>query len=115
MSRASQLGPDQIRKIDHFVASLCVCFPEALGVAHVGSSLTSPEYRDVDLRVILDDEHHERLASSITLADLNMMLSEWGRQVTRLPIDCQVQPQAAHSDTPRHNWRGRGVAQDRSN
>ena len=111
--RSTRLGPDQVRAIDHFAESLFVMFPHQVGVAHVGSSLSRDDYRDVDLRVVLDDASRRVLAAIIDLDDLHMLLSRWGQQVTGLPIDCQTQEQSEHrremfgpNGAARYNWRG---------
>lgn len=113
--RATRLGVDQVRAIDQFAELLFVMFPHQHGVVHCGSSLTRDDWRDVDLRVVLDDTDVAMLASHIELADLHMLLSRWGQQVTGLPIDCQLQPLSEHQQemfapngAVRHNWRGAG-------
>lgn len=64
----------------------------------VGSVLVSPAYRDVDVRVMLEDDVFERTFGGdglwvsnggLTLA--NMALSALAQQMTGLPVDCQVQ------------------------
>lgn len=114
--RKSVLGPGEMRIIDHFVESLAVMFPTMWGVAHVGSSLNSLDYRDIDLRIVLKDEHYDQIADAMTVADLNMLLSQWGRRSTGFPIDCQIQKLSEHRSlafgergAPRHNWRGSGT------
>lgn len=72
---------------------------------HVGSSLDKKDgWRDVDVRLILDDAkyqalglgvdvkrtHHSRRWVAITLA-----WSAFGRQLTGLPIDFQIQARSA--------------------
>ena len=57
----------------------------------VGSALTSPNWRDVDIRVILDDDAYDDLARNVVPAILNLSISVWGRKVTGLPIDFQIQ------------------------
>ncbi len=116
MTRASQLSPGMVRSIDHFAASLMVMFPEALGVAHVGSSVTSDVWRDIDLRIVMRDELIDQLEPIVKLADVTMLLSSWGQQVTGLPVDCQLQRQTEHQSeaygdagSVRHHWRGKGV------
>jgi hypothetical protein len=42
--RATRLGVDQVRAVDHFAELLFVMFPHQLGVAHVGSSIGRPRY-----------------------------------------------------------------------
>jgi hypothetical protein len=41
---------------------------------------------------MLTDKELKRLP--LARLDFNMLLSDWGRSVTGLPIDCQVQSQA---------------------
>lgn len=113
--RATRLAVDQVRAIDQFAELLFVTFPHMWGVTHVGSSLTSDDWRDVDLRVVLPDQQVESLTSVLDLFDIHMLLSRWGQQMTGLPIDCQIQAlsdfqrQAFGDDgAPRHNWRGAG-------
>lgn len=115
MSRATRLSVDQVRLIDHFADQLFVMFPLMLGVTMVGSSLERDDWRDVDLRVIVTDDHLGALRDLLDLDDLHMLLSRWGQQTTGLPIDCQLQAQSVHnqlafgdSGKPRHQWRGAG-------
>lgn len=61
----------------------------------VGSALQRADCRDVDVRIILGDRKHAELAALVSIPRLNVMLSLWGRQVTGLPIDCQVQQMTA--------------------
>jgi hypothetical protein len=68
----------------------------------VGSATQRADYRDVDLRMILDDD--KVTAIPLDLRYFNMAVSLWGQQVTGLPIDFQVQP-ASEADQyrgPRH-------------
>ncbi len=115
MSRATRLTVDQVRAIDHFAESLFIMFPHQLGVTICGSSLERDDYRDVDIRVILENNHYQALSDHLDIDDLNALLSRWGQQVTGLPIDCQLQPQSVHqteaygdNGEPRHHWRGHG-------
>lgn len=64
----------------------------------VGSVLDRRDYRDVDVRIMLDDETFERCFGGdglwitnggLTLA--NMALSALAREATGLDVDCQVQ------------------------
>ena len=64
----------------------------------VGSVLTRPDHRDIDVRIMLDDATFERVFGgdglwvtngSLTLA--NMALSAMAREMTGLEIDCQIQ------------------------
>jgi hypothetical protein len=65
---------------------------------HVGSSLTTKDWRDVDVRLILpDDEFAERFggvhASFVRpdFAAITLAFSALGREMTGLPIDFQIQ------------------------
>ena len=70
----------------------------------VGSALSRPDYRDVDVRVILPDARFDEwFGNRGTLAGtrrfrlrvrvVNRAFSVWGQQETGLPIDFQVQRQ----------------------
>jgi hypothetical protein len=70
----------------------------------VGSSLGSRDYRDVDIRVILDDDEFEAMfgtkefpmamsAGSAKWRGLCLAFSVLGEKMTGLPIDFQIQPQ----------------------
>jgi len=66
---------------------------------HVGSSATSKNWRDVDVRLILDDDRFHALFPGFAAANhidawwslLCAALSELGRARTGLPIDFQIQ------------------------
>lgn len=67
-----------------------------IGCYLVGSSLVLRDYRDVDVRLILDDAQYDRLfiAGDWTNALWSLMctsFSLWLRQQTDLPIDFQIQ------------------------
>lgn len=91
--RHTQLGPAEVRLLDDWGKALRSAFPDAFGAYLVGSSITRADWRDIDVRIILPDDAFDRLASAVMPRRLNLMLTLWGRQVTGLPIDCQVQPQ----------------------
>lgn len=66
----------------------------------VGSVLRRRDWRDVDVRVMLDNRVFDTLFGGrtdtdpptiLSLRELNLAFSLWGRQVTGLPIDFQVQ------------------------
>lgn len=68
---------------------------------HVGSSLTSKDWRDVDVRVILPDAEFEgRFGSNRSaetnprLAAITLAFAALGKQMTGLPIDLQLQPES---------------------
>lgn len=68
---------------------------DAYGVFHVGSSLTVPDYRDVDLRCILPNKEFDQMfhgeQRDAKLKFLNVAISEWIQARTGLPIDFQFQ------------------------
>ncbi len=66
----------------------------------VGSSATSPTWRDVDVRLMLPDDTFDLLFPGQSrdfthlhprLRYLNLAMSVWGQKVTGLPIDFQFQ------------------------
>jgi hypothetical protein len=61
----------------------------------VGSSLTRPNYRDVDVRAIMDDTEYDSFIgdNNTRLKFLNVAVSEWLQARTGLPIDFQFQRQ----------------------
>ena len=61
---------------------------------HVGSSLTTQTFRDVDVRTMLRDDLFDDLAARVHLTYLHTTVSLWGQQVTGLPIDFQIQRQS---------------------
>src|SRR5258707_691931 len=83
-----------------------VCRPVAsigYGTLHVGSSLTSPSYHDVDLSCILPDDEYDRMFESDRgesfLTFLNTAISEWIANRTGLPIDFQFQRATEANET----------------
>lgn len=77
------------------------------GVYHVGSSITRPDWRDVDLRCIMEDAKFDAMFGkywSPLHMLLNATISEWMSARTGLPIDFQFQRQTdcnAEFDGPR--------------
>lgn len=66
---------------------------------HVGSSLRSKDWRDVDVRLILpDEEFAERFGTNRSaetnpkLAAVTLAFAALGQQMTGLPVDFQIQP-----------------------
>lgn len=66
----------------------------------VGSVLTTRDYRDVDVRVLLDSGEWEALFPGLEDTDprdakwsgICTAISVWGQKVTGLPVDFQIQP-----------------------
>lgn len=89
--RATQLSVPEMFRLNHACRVLSAAF--GFHNYHVGSSLENPNYRDVDVRCILDDEDYDRLigANEHRLGLLNAALSEWLQSRTNLPVDFQFQ------------------------
>lgn len=85
--RMCGLDVDQVRLLDHWCLSLRAMFGEIPYL--VGSCLDGPGFRDVDVRIMLEDEAFSRIPFKVL--DLNMLLTLWGRRQTGLRVDCQVQ------------------------
>jgi hypothetical protein len=108
MSRATYLLMSEFRILNDWARSLRRMFPHSLGVFLVGSALHRKDWRDVDVRIMLDDEGFEILRDLMTVDDLNLSLSVWGQKVTGLPIDCQVQDQTmTNAEHPGFSSEGR--------
>lgn len=68
----------------------------------VGSASRGKQWRDIDVRLILDDEKYEELFGMVDhpyqrtkkLNSLTMAFCELGRKLTGLPIDFQIQKQS---------------------
>lgn len=89
-SRATHMQIQDVRLLEDWGRSLRRMFPGEVAYL-VGSALTTSAYRDVDVRLIFDDAKFDALDELLSIPRLNMCLSIWGRQVTGLPIDCQIQ------------------------
>lgn len=81
----------------------------------VGSATTSKTWRDVDIRVMLDDDQWNRILPGVPTTGgagfvyprwsaLCMAVSAWGQQFTGLPIDFQFQPRD-HANTRYKGYR----------
>jgi hypothetical protein len=57
----------------------------------VGSATQRPDFRDVDVRVVLEDDVYGALDRLLNVERLSMALSAWGQIETGLPIDFQIQ------------------------
>lgn len=67
---------------------------------HVGSSLTTKQWRDVDVRLLLPDDEFEALfgphrdaIGNPKLSAITLAFCALGKAMTGLPIDFQIQPQ----------------------
>lgn len=84
----------------------------------VGSSMERADWRDVDVRMMLDDDTFRRMFPSVDISHdaalwefdprwtlMVTAISQWMRQQTGLPVDFQFQPMTwanKHHDKPRH-------------
>lgn len=74
-------------------------FKGCYGIYHVGSSISKPTYRDVDIRLVMEDEQFDALFGPTRATPANLdrwflicwSLSEWMQKRTGLPIDFQIQ------------------------
>ncbi len=91
MGRATYLTPHEMFSLQHGCRVLSAAF--GFHTYQVGSSLERADYRDVDLRCILDDDEYDRVIgpNKHRLRLLNAALSEWLAKHTALPIDFQFQ------------------------
>lgn len=101
--RASYLTVSQ--QFDLNVACRALRIPFGCCTYHVGSSLTKPDYHDVDVRCILDDAEYDKMFGNVEggqgqarLLFLNTTISEWIGGKTGLPIDFQFQKMTEAND-----------------
>lgn len=93
----------------------CSVLVEAFGpsVYLVGSSIERRDYRDVDIRCILADDHYDRLFPGLSgnpqvdalWSLMCVSISEWLSARTGLPVDFQIQGQSEANEKhggPRH-------------
>lgn len=111
--RSCALSPTELLRLDLWAAAFTA--GEGFGMFSpmlVGSTMTGTTYRDVDVRVILDDDDPV-LADPNRLRLFHVAISVWAQQTTGLPIDFQFQSntenQTEHGDKPRNplgsRWR----------
>ena len=98
MERANWIGAPEFYHLNCLCATLVAAFGH--NVYLVGSTLTKRDYRDVDIRVILDDAEYESLFGPGSEGDPQInafwsltcsAISEWLSKRSNLPIDFQIQ------------------------
>ena len=100
MTRANFIGAPEFFNLQF----ACRAITEAFGfrVYLVGSAIEKRDFRDVDIRCILEDEEFEKIfpnavkhgaAHNARLALFNAAISEWSSSRTGLKIDFQFQQQ----------------------
>ena len=87
--RCSYLSVTQFRTLEDW----CLLVADMFGRNPylVGSTATSPDWRDVDIRLPLADADYEQIDTLLSMQRLGHIVSIWGQQVTGLPIDFQLQ------------------------
>lgn len=105
--RATSLSPPDIFLLAGWGESLSAAFDGGRPYLVGSVARAEPDWRDVDVRLILPDDDFAALTGGKPerLRTLNAALSLWGRQVTGLPIDFQLQDMTtanAEHDGPRH-------------
>lgn len=112
--KVSYVGAPKIFELELACRHIYDAF-ESYGIYLVGSSLERPDWRDVDLRMIMSDEEFFKLFPDAHDNDawefdarwlvLTTSISEQLSRITGLPIDFQFQPQThanARHKGPRH-------------
>lgn len=119
--KASHVGAPAIFALEQACRELVDAF-DSFGVYLVGSSLERPDWRDVDLRMIMDDDEFAKLFPNAgrnwefdaRWLLLTVSISKWLSDRSGLPIDFQFQPQT-HANKihpgPRHAM-GLRIAKD---
>jgi hypothetical protein len=97
---AHYLTTTEYFKLDVACIPLWRAFGPKGGIYFVGSALRKPEWRDVDIRVILEDAEYDRLFPVTDRFGENaqwkifcIAISHYLTSVTGLPIDFQIQRQ----------------------
>ncbi|MFD8496324.1 hypothetical protein [Amycolatopsis sp. NPDC059657] len=104
-SRSTYLSPPDLRRLDWACRPITAAFgrPPYL----VGSALTRPDYRDIDVRLILDDEVFDQLVlnDEVHLL-LNIALGDFVAKSANLPapVDFQIQSRT-EANVPEHGGR----------
>lgn len=97
--RATWLTTFDLHRLDLAVSPLRKLCPD---IYLVGTVLTSPNWRDVDVRMIMaDDEFDETFSNSLLWEVFCLTTTSWLRSETGLPIDFQVQ-RMTEANTEKH-------------
>lgn len=91
MGRATYLDRAQHQLLQDWARTLRTMSRDGHGLYLVGSAIHRPDWRDVDVRLMLDDDAFDAVAAVLDIDRLGIVVSLWGRQVTGLPIDFQIQ------------------------
>lgn len=98
-NRASYLSPPDFHRLDWAVRPVAAAFDRPVYL--VGSVLRTPDYRDIDLRLILHDDEATTYPDPVRLL-LNIALSDLIARSAGLPapIDFQIQPMTEANAEP---------------
>jgi hypothetical protein len=122
MKRANFIGAPQIFNLNQACSTLTAAFGHTIYL--VGSAIERRDYRDVDVRCILDDVEYDRMfpglfkdgkrnSSSQYNALWSIMCSSislWLAQASGLPVDFQIQRQTeANSEYPNQSRHPLGI------
>ena len=101
-AKASHVGAPAIFNLELACKHLNAAFADGFGCYLVGSALERPDWRDVDVRLILRDEAFAALFPDVVGITwefdprwivMTAGISAWLSQQTGLPVDFQFQPQ----------------------
>lgn len=94
MSRSTHLLLTDFERVEEWCRGVRILFGQPPYL--VGSALSRPDYRDIDLRLILPDKKFDReWRNPVKVRLMNRAISAWGQRETGLPIDFQIQRQSA--------------------
>lgn len=102
--RATHLQLTDLRILQAWAVEVCEMFRGEMPYL-VGSATERPDFRDVDVRLLLPDARYEKLKKRVNIQTLGLTVSLWGQRVTGLPIDFQIQQRTAANAAhikPRH-------------
>jgi hypothetical protein len=99
VSRSTYLGVTDFYELEDWCCRLRRIFGQDSHLYLVGSSMERSDWRDVDVRLMLPDDEFEDLCGEARepyweharWAGICHAFSVWGREVTGLPIDFQIQ------------------------
>lgn len=89
-------GMPQSLYLDHWAYHVGKCFKNTCYL--VGSALESKQWRDIDVRIIMEDSEWEQwfgptrngTSCNIKWSAMMAAFSAWGKETTGLPIDFQI-------------------------
>ena len=115
--KTSYIGAPAYFKLEMALQQVNAAFGSSYGCYVVGSSLERPDWRDVDVRMILPDDEFSKIFPTAETSPsfffdprwllLTVAISDWLKAQTGLPVDFQFQPQSHANE--RHNGRRNAV------